>query len=138
MVNRELRVLVLDESRLMAWIVEHVAPPGTKVVGLTSFDDARRALLENPPDAAIVSVTSARRPWREFRLLCTERRPPVPLLYESCVFANSEDAGLGGDPGGARFLRTPASRADLEGALVRLLDDARAAREGASPVLDHA
>jgi len=123
-----LRLLVLDECQLLAWMVERVSPPGTEVVGLTSFDDARRALLENPPDAAVVSLTSAHLPWLEFRQLCASRRPQVPVLYESCMFSSVEDAGLEPAPGDTRFLRTPASRADLEEALAGLLDDAHEAR----------
>ena len=122
-----MRLLVLDENQLLAWMVERLAPPGTQVVGFTSFDDARRALLENPPDAAVVCVTAARPPWREFGRLCASRRPPVPVLYESCVFSSAEEAGLEVASGDVRFLRTPASRTDLTDALARLLNDAREA-----------
>ena len=126
-----MRVFVLDESQLLAWMVGRLSPPGTEVVGLTSFDDARRALLENPPDAAVVSLTSAHLPWREFRQLCSDCRPPVPILYESCVFSSAEEAGLepGSDEG--RFIQAPASRTNLKEALERLLGDARGAREQA-------
>jgi len=122
-----LRLLVLDENHLLAWMVERLAPPGTEVVGFTSFDDARRALLDNPPDAAVVCVTAAHLPWREFGRLCASRRPPVPVLFESCVFSSAEEAGLDVASGDVRFLPTPASRADLADALTRLLDDAREA-----------
>ena len=128
-----MRLLVLDECQLLAWMVERVSPPGTEVVGLTSFDEARRALLENPPDAAVVSLTSAHLPWREFRQLCASRRPRVPVLYESCIFSSVDEAGLEADSGEARFLRTPASRADLQEALVGLLDEAREARNQLAP-----
>lgn len=114
-------------------MVERVSPPGTEVVGFTAFDDACRALLENPPDAAVVSLTSAHLPWLEFRQLCASRRPPVPVLYESCIFSSVEDAGLERASGDARFLRTPASRADLKEALVGLLDAAREARSEPAP-----
>ena len=124
-----MRLLVLDENQLLAWMVERVAPPGTEVVGLTSFDDARREMFERPPDAAVVSLASAHLPWREFQHLCARRRPPVPVLYESCVFGSAEEAGLAPAEGSVRFLHTPASRADLNDALVRLLNDAREGRE---------
>jgi len=123
-----LRVFVLDESQLLAWMVGRLSPPGTEVVGLTSFDDARRALLENPPDAAVVSLTSRHLPWREFRQLCADCRPPVPILYESCVFSSAEEAGVESDSGHTRFLTAPASRTNLKEALEQLLDDARRAR----------
>ena len=124
-----MRLLVLDENELLAWMAERLAPPGTEVRGFTSFDEARRALLEDPPDAAVVCVTAARLPWREFGRLCASRRPPVPVLYESCVFGSAEEAGLEPEEGSVRFLHTPASRADLNEALVRLLNDAREGRE---------
>ena len=60
------RILVLDESRVLPWVVEHVCPPGTDVVSLTSFDEARRLVRESPPDAVVVSVPPAHLPWREF------------------------------------------------------------------------
>ena len=124
-----MRVFVLDESQLLAWVVGRLSPPGTEVVAFTSFDDARRVLLENPPDAAVVSLTSAHLPWREFRQLCADSRPPVPILYESCVFSSAEEAGLEPGSGDARFLPAPASRTNLKEALERLLSDARGARE---------
>ena len=129
-----MRLLVLDENQLLAWMVERLAPPGTEVVAFTSFDDARRALLENPPDAAVVCVTAAHLPWREFGRLCAGRRPPVPVLFESCVFSSAEEAGLEADSGEVRFLRTPASRGDLKDALARLLKDAH--DSGERPVFE--
>jgi DNA-binding NtrC family response regulator len=123
-----LRLFVLDENQLLAWMVEHLSPPGTEVVGFTAFDDARRALLENPPDAAVVSITSAHLPWREFRELCASRRPPVPVLYESRIFSSAEEAGLEPDQSHALFLRTPAPIAEFAEVLAGLLDAARDAR----------
>ncbi|HQR44649.1 MAG TPA: hypothetical protein PK598_01380 [Thermoanaerobaculia bacterium] len=123
-----MRLLVLDESQLLAWMVERLAPPGTLVTGLTSFDEARRVVQEDPPDAAVVSLTSAHLPWREFARLCAAARPRVPILWESCIFGSAEEAGLDPAEGDARFLRTPASRTILKEAVERLLDDAREAR----------
>jgi DNA-binding response OmpR family regulator len=122
-----LRVLVLDESQLLAWMVGHFAPPGTSVVGLTSFDAARRALLESPPDAAVVSISSPHTPWREFRKLCSCQRPPVPVLFASSVFASAADAGLEPELADALFLRTPATKDDLQSVLARLFRVADAA-----------
>ena len=124
-----MRLLVLDECQILAWMVERLSPPGTEVVGLTSFDEARRSLLENPPDAAVVSLTSAHLPWRELSKLCVDLRPQVPVLYESCIFSSAEEAGVEASSGDARFLKTPASRADLKNALTGLLDEARKAHE---------
>jgi hypothetical protein len=123
-----LRLLVLDESRLLAWMVEQLCPPGTEVVGLGSFEEARRVLLTNPPDAAVVTVGPAHLPWRNFQKLCASRTPPVPVLYESCISTSVEGAGLEPDESHAFFLRTPAPIAEFEGALARLLNAAREAK----------
>lgn len=109
-------------------MVEQLCPPGTEVLKLGSFDEARRVLLECPPDAAVVTVGPAHLPWREFQQLCAGHTPPVPVLYESCVFSSAEEAGLEQDQGHALFLRTPAPMADLEGAMARLLNAAREAK----------
>lgn len=121
MENPTLRLYVLDESLLMAWMVERLSPPGTEVVGLTSFREARRALLENAPDAFIVSITSAHLPWKEFCELCANSTPPVPVLCESSIFATAAEAGLESFPGAPRFLHTPASISELAEALADLL-----------------
>jgi hypothetical protein len=115
------RILVLDESRVLPWVVARVCPPGTVVVALTSLDDAARALRESPPDAAVVSVTPAHVVWREFQHLCAVGRPPVPVLYVSCLFTCAADAGLEPLEGEAAFLRKPASKAEFAEALRRLL-----------------
>ena len=105
--------------------MEHLCPKGTEVVGFTSFDDACRAMLANPPDAVVVSITSAHLPWRPFRDVCKGQTPAVPILYESCVFASAEEAGLEPGTTRARFLHTPAPMAEFEEALASLLDAAR-------------
>ena len=122
-----LRLLVVDEYRLLAWMVEQLSPPGTQIRGTASFEEARRIVLENPPDAAVVSLTPARLPWREFQQLCASRERPVPVLYQSCVFPSGEEAGLGMAGGVALFLRKPATRAELEAALLCLLEAAEKA-----------
>ncbi|MDL2718418.1 MAG: hypothetical protein PT977_11745 [Acidobacteriota bacterium] len=123
-----MRLFVLDESRVLAWMVEHLSPPGTEVVGLTSFDDARRALLENPPDAAVVSINAAHLPWREFQEFCAKSRPRVPVLYESRIYTSACEAGVELARSHVFFLHTPAPIPDFEEALTGLLRAAREAR----------
>ena len=115
--------------------MEHLCPKGTEVVGFTSFDDACRAMLENPPDAVVVSITSAHLPWRAFRDVCKSQTPAVPVLYESCVFSNAEEAGLEPGETRARFLHTPAPMAEFEaGARFAPRRRARECGISASPV----
>lgn len=114
-------------------MVERVSPPETEVLAFTSFDAATRALGAAPPDAAVVSITTAHLPWREFRALCAEQTPPVPVLLESCIFASAEEAGLEPQRNPVLFLHTPAAWAEFERAVARLLTAAR--RVESSPAL---
>jgi DNA-binding response OmpR family regulator len=125
------RVLVLDDSPLLAWTVERLCPFGTEVSSARSFEEARRLLELTPLDAAVVSVPPATLPWSDFQRLCASREPPVPVLYLSCLFESTAEAGFGGAAGRPEFLMKPVGRADLEAALGRLLDTARQSRSRA-------
>ena len=134
-----MRLLVLDQSRILQWLVLHEFPEGLEVLAVQSFDDAERLLAEDPPDAAVVSLPPAQLPWRDFQHLCARRDPPIPVLYESCLHSDGADVGLDPTDGYAVFLRKPAPRSDLRAALEALLAEARRARgeeaPGASPAL---
>ena len=123
---------MLDESRVLPWVVERVCPKGTEVLALTDFEEAARTVRETPPDAVVASVPPAHLPWREFQHACASGVPPVPVLYVSCLHANAAEAGLAPLEGDAEFLRKPTPRAELEAALARLLEAARASRHLAS------
>ena len=84
--------------------------------------------VERPPDAAVVSITSAHVPWREFQELCASCRPPVPVLYESRTYSSAREAGLEADRRQALFLGTPVPICELEEALAGLLNLAREAK----------
>lgn len=116
---------MLDQSCLLPWVIRHEAPVGVEVEAVLSLDAAERILEQRPPDAAVVSVPPAKLPWRSFQRLCASRRPPVPVLYESCVHANPRDVGLDPNDGYLDFLPKPAPRAELRLALHRLLEAAR-------------
>jgi hypothetical protein len=115
------RLLVLDHSGILPWLVEHAAPPGVDVEAVTSLQQAERALRDHPPDAAVVSVPHGTLPWREFQHLCATLQPPVPVLYESCIHAAADDVGIEPGEGVALFLRKPAPRGALHAALAELL-----------------
>lgn len=125
-----MRLLVLDESPLLAWTVERLSPAGTDVAFARSLEEARLLLARTPPDAVIVSVPPASLPWSEFQRLCASHRPPVPVLYLSCLFESPSEAGLDDAEGRPELLRKPVERADFEAALGRLFDAAREARGG--------
>lgn len=122
-----MRVLVLDPSRILTYLVRHETPPEVEVEEAASLDEAERRLREDPPDAAVVSLPPAHLPWRSFQHLCASRRPPVPVLYESCVHTCADEAGLDPHDGYAAFLAKPARPAELRGALAELVRAARRA-----------
>lgn len=123
-----MHLLVVDESSLLAWTVERLSPPGTEVASARSLEEARRRLVQDSPDAVVVSVPPATLPWSEFQELCATRRPPVPVLYLSCLFGSTAEAGFDGATGRPEFLRKPVERAEFEAALGRLIEEARFAR----------
>jgi len=115
------RVLVLDSSGILPWVVEHTATPGTVVQAVRTVEEAERAVRERRPDAAVVSVPHGNLPWARFQHVCAMQRPPVPVLYESCVVDSPSAAGIDPDDGICRFLRSPARRDELARALDELL-----------------
>lgn len=123
-----MRLLVLGDSRLLAWTAGRLSPPGTEIVGVASLDDAMRALVETPPDAAIVNLPSSRVAWRDFQRLCVSRVPPVPVLYVSTALTSAEEAGLESAAGYAALLRAPARPGEMESAIETLFAAAREAR----------
>lgn len=116
-----MRVLVVDESRMMPWLVARLGGVQIQVEAVDSFPAALAAVRGDGIDAAVVSLTPARLPWREFQRACASHDPPVPVLYESCVAASPGELGLEPLEGRALFLRKPAPLPVLAGALAALL-----------------
>ncbi len=129
-----MRVLVLDHSGILPWIIEHAAETHAEVEAVTSLEEAERAVRERPPDAAVVSLTHAELPWGRFQHLCASQEPPVPVLWESCFHDGPRQAGIDPADGIAMFLAKPVPRAVLHRALGELL--ARSAGRCA-PALPH-
>jgi DNA-binding NtrC family response regulator len=123
-----MRVLVVDPSRILTWMVRHDLGVAAEVVEANSFEEAERLVRDDPPDAAVVSLPPARLPWREFQHLCARQDPPVPVLYESCLHSNLDEAGLEPTEGYAALLRKPAPAAELRVALAELLSASRIVR----------
>ena len=120
-----MRLLVVDSNPLLGWQLRHELPVGTAVELVGDFEAAEQRVRDDPPDAAVVSLPPAALPWREFQHLCATRTPPVPVLYESCVYGCPSAAGLDEGDGYAAFLPKPASRQELARALDSLLAAAR-------------
>jgi len=123
-----LRVLVVDDSRVLPWQVQRLSGPAVDVRAVDSFEEALGAVLDESIDAAVVSVSPARLPWNRFQSACARCQPPVPVLYESCLFTTAEELGISPVEGWASFLSKPATRLELEEALRALLAEAERAR----------
>lgn len=94
-------------------VVARLVPDGVEVESARSFAQASRQLRERPPEAMIVNVGPSPLPWRELQRLCSEHDPPIPVLFESCVFHDAIEAGLARLTSSGHFLEKPYSIADL-------------------------
>lgn len=88
------RILVVDRSLLLAWMVAKVVPPGVKVERASTFDQAERMLTENPPDAAVLHLAPSHQNWRRLLDLCIGNGRLIPFLcvaavdhYEVCNYS---------------------------------------------------
>ena len=108
-----MRLLVLSGSRVLPSVVARVAPAGVEVESARTLADASRRLRDHPPEAMIVNVRPASAPWEELRDLCEHHNPPIPVLYESCVFHDPADAGLGQLSRCGHFLEKPYTISEL-------------------------
>ena len=122
-----MRILVLDEGRLLPWLVARALGPGVEVEGVDAFDLALARIGASRPDLVVVSLNHAHLPWRDLQHLCANQRPPTPVLYESCLAVEPAELGLLPLEGSADFLRKPVPSALLGGALRRLLGTTPAA-----------
>lgn len=116
-----MRLLVLDQSLILQWLVRHEFPDGLEVASARSLHEAEQLLVADPPDAAVVSLPPAQLPWQEFQHRCATHVPPIPVLYESCVDTDARAMGLDPADGYAAFLHKPATRAELRSAIEALL-----------------
>ena len=115
-----MRLLVLDGSLVLPSLVRRLAPEGLKIEEATTFERAVAILSANPPDAVIANVGPADLPWHELKSFCQEHSPTIPVLFESCVFQEPQEAGLDDLDPSAIFITKPYSMDDLRRA-IRLL-----------------
>lgn len=125
-----MRLLVVDQSSILQWLVRHEFPDGLEIATARNLVEAEAQLAEetNAPDAALVSLPPARLPWRDFQHRCAVHVPPIPVLYESCIDADARALDLEPGEGYAAFLKKPATRNDLRSAVEALLAESRAGR----------
>lgn len=115
-----MRLLVLDGSRVLPSLVKRLADDGLVIEEAESFDKAVAILAANPPDAVIANVGPSDLPWQELKTFCQNHSPKIPVLFESCVYREAEDAGLDDLDHSAMFITKPYSMDDLKRA-IRLL-----------------
>lgn len=116
-----MRLLVLDGSRVLHSLIRRLAPPEVEVESVSVFEDAAASIEHDPPDAAIVNLTPCGLPWRQLETLCQTHVPPIPVLFESCVYGSPDEAGLGRLAESAAFLKKPYHLAALRTEIERLL-----------------
>ena len=102
-----MRLLLVDGSPVSTTLVKRLVPAGVEVETVDRFEEACRTLLDRAPAAVIVNLSPSALPWRELQTLCAHRDPPIPVLFESCVFRAPEEAGLAALSDGSGFLRIP-------------------------------
>lgn len=129
-----MHLLVLDGSRVLPSLVRRLAPLGVDVESAATFAEARRRLSQRPPQAMIVNLTPADLPWQELQSLCQGHSPPIPVLYESCIYHSPGEAGLASLNHTGRFLEKPYSMEELRGEIERLV---RAVAEEGPPEARH-
>ena len=117
-----MHLLVLDGSRVLLSLVRRLAPQGVKVESVATFDEALKRLVLRPPQAMIINLTPSDLPWAELQRLCQKHSPPIPVLYESCVYRSPLEAGLGSLDGTGNFLEKPYSIAELRSEIERLVE----------------
>lgn len=115
-----MRVLVLDGSLVLPSLVRRLAPEGLEIEEVSSFEGAVAILAANPPDAVIANLGPADLPWQDLKSFCQNHSPKIPVIFESCVYREPQEAGLDGLNHSAMFLTKPYSLEDLQKAL-RLL-----------------
>jgi len=115
------RLLIVDGSQLMTWLVMSVLPNGITVEWATSYDEAETILRENPPDAAILNITPCRLDWNLLRSICRAHRPPVPVIC--CEAIGNLDGGNQQTCPHERCLAKPFSINDLRQKVELLLEE---------------
>jgi response regulator RpfG family c-di-GMP phosphodiesterase len=126
------RVLVVDGSHLMVWLVQTLVPDDVQVVQASRFADAQSLLISNPPDAAIFNLTPSTLEWSRLISLCHEHTPPIPfLLFTTLDGELPAELRLPSPP--LAVVRKPARISDLRATLSQLLREVKPTTAGETP-----
>ena len=87
------RLLLIDGSDLMEWLVARLVPFNVEIVRAASFSEADRLLRDQPPDAAIFNLTPRHLDWRALLSHCLRHEPAIPFLCCSAIENDLERDG---------------------------------------------
>jgi DNA-binding response OmpR family regulator len=123
------RLLLVDGSDLMGWLVAHLIPSDVEVIRAASFSEADRCLREQPPDAAIFNLMPRHLDWRTLLDRCVRGQRVVPYLCCSAIDNDEErDGPLPCRP--EDFFTKSIPQNDLRKLLERLFSESRGRRGG--------
>lgn len=84
------RLLLVDGSDLMGWLVARLIPSNVEIVQAGTFAEAERCLRVQPPNAAIFNITPRHLDWRVLLDRCVHHEPSIPFLCCS-AFENDDE-----------------------------------------------
>jgi len=87
------RLLLVDGSDLMGWLVARLIPSNVEIVQAASFADAERFLRDQLPDIAIFNITPRHLNWRSLLDRCMCNDPVIPFLCCSAFEIDEERDG---------------------------------------------
>ena len=121
------RLLVIDGSELLTWMVSRIAPVGVEVDRAATFSEAERILNNNPPDAAIFNLAPCIPIWRHLIEACVQSKPVIPFL---CTAAMDEESAcsLGVPCRRGDFISLDMTPTELSQAISFLIEEARCER----------
>lgn len=126
------RVLVVDGSNLMRWLVEQQVPGDVLVEQAATFTEAHEILTGNPPQAVIFNITPGHLKWRLLVDLCHRQDPPIPFV---CCTSLPDNPGLLIEVpcGGENAVAGPLTVTDLGRCLRKLVDHAASPEAASRP-----
>ncbi len=123
------RLLLVDGSDLMGWLVAHLIPCDVEIVRAASFAEADRCLRDQPPEAAIFNLMPRHLEWRSLLDKCVHGQPVIPYLCCSAIDNDEErDGPLPCRP--EDFFTKSIPQDELRKLLERLFAESRARERG--------
>jgi len=87
------KLLLVDGSNLMGWLVARLIPKNVEIVRARSFAEADELLRDDPPDTAIFNLAPRNLDWRALLDRCVHHEPSIPFLCCSAIDNDEERDG---------------------------------------------